>query len=1150
MMLVVQDFDDDDFVDATETLDQGGAEETTGVLNAILGDDAASTLQVEGFVKKQGVVILIDTGSSHNVIHSALAKRLCLPSHSDQIFRVGVAGGRTIKVDRTCRALRWSMAGSTFQDDFIVLDVGRFDLILGAQWLRRLGRIILDMDKQFMAFSYLGHYFELHGKDTSLEEPKVSVLGRQDLQLAQPVFIIQVDSQRNDTLVQLSRVQELSSSQQSQLAQLLQSFSDVFEEPTDLPPPRSFDHRIILRTEQPVSCRPYRYGPTQKDEIERQIHQMLRTGIIQPSQSPFAAPVVLVHKKDGSWRFCVDYRRLNEETVKNKFPIPLIEDLLNELHGASFFSRLDLRAGYHQIRMHPPDSHKTAFRTHEGLYEFLVMPFDLTNAPATFQGLMNSIFHPFLRKFILVFFDDILVYSSDWDSHLSHLHQTLTLLRDHTLFAKASKCIFAASQVAYLGHLISARGVEADPQKLAAISSWPTPTSVKALRSFLGLTGYYRRFIQHYGTICQPLTALLQKNKVFHWSPEAAAAYDKLKTALTTPPVLALPNFDEEFIIEADASGSGIGAVLKQGGHPLAFVSKALSPRKQTLSAYERELIALIFAVQQWRSYLVGRSFTIRTDHLPLKHLLEQKSVSPEQLRWLNKLWGLSYTIEYRKGRNNVVADALSRRHEGTLFAISSPATDLTERVKASWGTDQRIQRLIHDLRLNPSSHSHYSWSNDALKRKGKLVVGTDSVLRADLLGHFHADAIGGHSGATATYRRLSSVFYWKGLERDVREFVRGCITCNRFKPENVASPGLLQPLPIPEHVWTDLSMDFICGLPKSYSKSTILVVVDRLSKAAHFMALQHPFTAVDVAQCFFDNVVKHHGFPQSIVTDRDPVFGGKFWRELFRLHGVRLQFSSAYHPQSDGQTEVLNRCLECYLRCMTGDMPKQWVKWLSLAELWYNTSYHSAIGMTPFQAVYGVPPPAHLPYLAGDSANELVDRLCSTREDTIQLLKHNLRKAQERMTHQANKHRTEREFAVGDMVFLKLQPFRRNLLSGSSFHKLAARYFGPFEVLKKIGKVAYELQLPPGTKIHPVFHVSLLKRSLRSGAVLAPSLPAVDDDGHPIREPFSILGRKLVQRDHLPITQVLIRWKNTEEEDATWEDLAVIRSQFPHFPV
>ena len=342
--------------------------------------------------------------------------------------------------------------------------------------------------------------------------------------------------------------------------------------------------------------------------------------------------------------------------------------------------------------------------------------------------------------------------------------------------------------------------------------------------------------------------------------------------------------------------------------------------------------------------------------------------------------------------------------------------------------------------------------------------------------------------------------------------------------------------------------MDFICGLPKSYGKTVIFVVVDRLSKAAHFSALKHPYTAVDVARVFMDTVVKLHGFPKTIVSDRDAAFCGKFWRELFRLQGVKLHYSSAYHPQSDGQTEVVNRSLECYLRCMTGDFPKQWVKWLALAELWYNTTYHSSIGMSPFQAVFGISPPVHSPYISGDSNNDIVDRICLSRELTTQMLKQHLLKAQQRMVVQANKHRTERHFAKGDFVFLKLHPFRRNQINNSSLHKLAAKYFGPFEVVDKVGTVAYELKLPPGSRVHPVFHVSLLKRGVKQDTLVSTSLPETDSDGHFMLEPSAILGRKLVNKGNVPITQVLAQWNHSRPEDATWEDLASIRAQFPLF--
>lgn len=359
------------------------------------------------------------------------------------------------------------------------------------------------------------------------------------------------------------------------------------------------------------------------------------------------------------------------------------------------------------------------------------------------------------------------------------------------------------------------------------------------------------------------------------------------------------------------------------------------------------------------------------------------------------------------------------------LSTISSVTTELLAEIQQSWQKDNDLQSIIQQLTQGISNkHRHYTWTNQQLRRKGKLVVGSDIGLRNKIIALWHASSVGGHSGIHVTYKKLKSMFYWKHLHQHVVDFVAGCDTCQRYKPDLTAYPGLLQPLPIPTRVWTDISMDFIESLPKSQGEEVILVVVDRLSKYAHFMALSHPYTALMVAQIFMDHVFKLHGMPQTIVSDRGSVFLSQFWKELFNLQKVHLHYSSSYHPQTDGQTEVVNRCLENYLRCMTGEHPKEWVSWLPLAEYWYNTSYHSAIQSTPYQVVYGQPPHTHLPYLAGSSTVDSVDRSLATREKFIHSLKHNLHKAQHRMKQIADRRRTEREFNVGDQVYVKLQPY------------------------------------------------------------------------------------------------------------------------------
>ena len=565
--------------------------------------------------------------------------------------------------------------------------------------------------------------------------------------------------------------------------------------------------------------------------------------------------------------------------------MPIIDEILDELAGAKYFTKLDMRSGYHQVRMLLGDEFKTAFKTHQGHYQFKVMPFGLTNAPSTFQCLMNELLQPFLRKFVLVFLDDILIYSPTLELYEKHVQQVFDTLRANQLFLKLSKCSFAQHSLEYLGHIISIDGVATDPSKTAAMLKWPKPTTVTELRGFLGLTGYYRKFVRNYGIIAKPLTQLLKK-KNFGWNDQADKAFITLKSAMMCTPVLALPNFTEPFTIETDACGDGIGAVLMQKGQPIAFLSKALGDKHQHLSIYEKEFLALIMAVERWRPYLQHQEFIIKTDHKSLAYLNEQTLHSEMQRKAMARMMGLKFKILYNKGSDNVAVDALSRvAHLMTVQSVAEAKPIWVHEVLNSYVTDPHAQSLLTQLAITSPDSAGFVLDKGLIKYKERIWVGANSALQTKLINAFHASAIGGHSGSQATYQRLKQLFTWKGMKQHVESFVQQCLICQKAKHTNTHPFGLLQPLPIPSQAWQDISMNFVEGLPKSDSYSVIVVVVDRLTKHAHFLPTKQPYTASMIAKLFLDTIVKLHGLPKTIVSDRDPIFLSNFWKEIFRIY-------------------------------------------------------------------------------------------------------------------------------------------------------------------------------------------------------------------------------------------------------------------------
>jgi hypothetical protein len=641
---------------------------------------------------------------------------------------------------------------------------------------------------------------------------------------------------------------------------------------------------------------------------------------------------------------------------------------------------------------------------------------------------------------------------------------------------------------------------------------------------------------------------LLKKDQIFHWNYKEQQAFDFLKQKMLEAPVLALPDFSVPFTVETDACKRGVGAVLMQRGHPLAYLSKALGPIAQTMSTYEKECLAILIAVDKWRSYLQHAPFTIITDHRSLFHLSDQKLTNEMQQKALVKLMGLQYKLVYRKGKDNTAADALSRLPaKNELHAISLCRPRWLESIVQGYIEDEQAKNLLQELSLVSPNTQGYSLNQGIIRFKDRIWLGNNKAAHDAILLSLHDSGVGGHSGFLGTYQRVKALFSWPKMKEAVRKYVQQCVVCQQAKGEHIKLPGLLSPLPIPTEAWGTISMDFVKGLPKSGGYDCILVIIDKLTKYGHFIPLRHPYTALTIAQKYIDTVYKLHGLPSMVISDRDPIFTSKLWQELFRLTDTKMNMSSAHHPQTDGQTEKLNQCLESYLRCAVHASPTKWAQWLPLAEYWYNTNFHSALGKTPFEVLYGYKPRnLGVSNLQSDTSSELAGWL-EHRQETTALLQQQLLRAQQRMKNQEDKNRTEREFAVGDMVYMKLQPYAQTSVARRSNHKLAFKFFGPYEVLSRVGKVAYKLKLLANSQIHPVLHVSQLKKSVPPAQVHSLDFPLhfITDEKVGV-QPTHIHDRREIKHGRGYIKQALVEWSGLPSTLRTWEPEVELRRRFP----
>ena len=1337
--------------------------------------------KLRGFFAGQPATILLDSGASGDFIDPAYAERCGLVlSPSDRTIRladgsIAAAAGRV--------ATDWSLAAPKgdplmFTSTFTATPLGQYDAILGMTWLDQHDPIIGWRDRSIVV--------RTPGRPQRSIKPLECVNEGGPPAMAQLATITMGGLKRAHRKGQVEEIytvivrptasgeSAVTAAEDPAVEVLLKEFDDVFPPklPDVLPPKRGVEHAIDLKPgSRPPPVRPLRHQSSKDLAVfEAYVKAGVESGQLRVSNSPYGAMALIVKKKDGEPRVVVDYRGLNDITIKNKYPLPLMDELFDRVFGAKYFSKLDLRTGFHQIRVAEADVEKTAFRTRYGSFEYLVLPMGLCNAPGTFMQLMNDTFRDMLDRSVLVFLDDILVFSRTKGEHVRHLREVLTRLRSQKLYAKRTKCEFMRDEVEFLGHRLGAEGLAVSQDKISAVRDWPAPRNVSEVRSFLGLAGFYRRFVKGFSKLAHPITELTKSDCTFTWGQAQQDAFKLLKEALCSAPVLLIPDPSRPYTLNCDACDFAVGATLQQdhgnGLQPVAYRSRKLSPAECNYDTREKEFLALVDACSTWRHYLHSdEPFTLLSDHDSLKYHKTMPNLSGRLARWVEKMAEFDYRIEHIAGAKNIVADALSRRADlrskgddsdalnavrarrldepaeaveaareaakaaaelvrppaqdrpppnakGAIVMPSQRCTAQTKRgghcrqrtakgqycwnhlrsisglrIKKSlvpgagmglfaarrldsntsidytgdriplesdqdggayflelsgqaavdaartncgegrWVNDPRGTRqranskfVLHTPRggprracvrtlrpiekgeeilvsygngywryqgaaKQPRSHSHaraqakeltaittatasselieairdaaradahYATGvaiptlgvtvRDGLQfEDARLIVPADRALRTRILAECHDAATGAHFGRDKTLSAVQARFRWVGLATDVEQYVASCDACQRNKPSQQLTPGLLMPLPIPDRPCLAWTQDAVTGLPKTKrGHDAIQMYVERLCKLKHFAATRSTDGAVELAASFVHTVVRAHGVPETVVSDRDPRFTAHFYAELSKLLGIKLSMSTARHAQTDGQSEREIRTLITALRAFCNEHQDDWDDYLDMLELGFNSAVQASTGRSPFEMLYGMKPrlPIDVALAAVAPKNPAAISRAENLQKALAFARDHLLTAQERQVRNADRHRRDAEFAVGDEVLLSTDGLQ--LKQGSN--KLCSRFVGPFRITAVVNRNAYTLALPPQLQaLHPTFNIEKLK-PYRDGRALFPDRPqrydrpppevTADSNGD---EEF-VVERIVAQRKRGRRTEFLVAWKGYPPEENTWE--------------
>ena len=1151
--------------------------------------------------QETSIPALIDTGClAYGLINERLVQKLQLP-------RISIQPRAIQSVDKVTAAqihqvTHVTMDISGYKKDvhfYIVPRIEEYQLILGRPWTIQEKVIIDDSRDRLMIQGTLEVPNESRQPYKQQDYKPISANGFTLLTQGKQRQKVQVfTASIKDIEKALSKFNQAPTDPTDRLPDWIpEECRMVFDktESNRLPPHRpDVDHAITLEKNSSTGITPQApWGPLynmSREELlvlRKTLTDYLSKGFIRVSSSPAAAPVLFVKKPGGGLRFCCDYRALNKITRKDRYPLPLIHETLNQISKAKWFTKLDVVSAFHRIRIKEGDEWLTAFRTRFGLYEWLVTPFGLANAPSTFQRYINWTLREFLDDFVSAYVDDVLIFTDGTKSeHRKQVLQVLQKLQDAGLQLDIDKCEFEVQSTKYLGFIIDAEeGIKMDPVKVQAIVDWQPPTTVKGVQSFLGFSNFYRTFIQDYSALTAPLHRLTHKDTVFKWSMDAQQAFERLKQAFTTAPVLAQFDPDDETILETDSSGWAIGGILSQYKNgilrPIAYFSQKNSPAECNYEIYDKEMLAIIKCLKEWGTELQSvQNFTILTDHKNLEYFTTIRQLSERQMRWQLILSRFNFVLQYRPGKLSQKPDILSRREQdlvqgqderlsyrevcllpkelikattiratpvAALMDPTLPLETLWEEAIAQDEEYARIKETVQrqarqfssDLRIKVSiSECSISNQGNLLYRERKWVPNYEP-LRTKIIQLCHDSPLTAHPGRDGTLATVLRQYFWPNMSQDVRQFTRNCDHCGRTKVWRDLKYGLLRPLSVPDQIWKEISMDFIGPLPKTQSgHDCILVITDRLGKGV----IIEPCSKTDaesLTRLFIRSFYRHHGLPNSITSDRGPQFISEFWRSLCTSLNIQQRLSTGFHPQTDGSTERANSEIERILRLWTNYEQNDWDNWLPLVELALNGRTSSTTKVSPFFLTHGYHlDPILEPTTTVHYRNENVQQQARQIQDKLRKVKEwanvNMTAAQQEQERQANKlRRPSPAYKVGDKVWLKLTNIQTTRPSKKLDDK-AAKY----TVTEVVGPHSYRLNVPGN--VHNVFHVDLLHpvaddpfpSQQRSNY----QPPAIVENGESVylvdkiitKRMHRLPGRRRIEK------QYLVKW--TGYDQPTWE--------------